>query len=67
MKKIFLIIASIFITLLSNPILAQEDPGADPDVPTAPIDNYVLVLALLGLVFVFLKVRAIVRADSQKY
>lgn len=58
MKKIFLIIASIFITLLSNPILAQEDPGADPDVPAAPIDNYVWVLGAIGLVYVFLRLRA---------
>lgn len=58
MKKIFLIVASIFITLLSNPVLAQEDPGADPDVPAAPIDDYVWVLAVIGLVYVFLKVRA---------
>ena len=67
MKKIFLIVASIFITLLSNPVLAQEDPGADPDVPAAPIDNYVWVLAAIGLVYVFLKVRAFVlRADLPK-
>jgi len=58
MKKIFLIVASIFITLLSNPVLAQADPGDDPDVPAAPIDNYVWILAAIGLIYVFLKVRA---------
>jgi hypothetical protein len=59
MKKIFLITASIFITLLSNPVLAQlDDPGEDPDAVQAPIDNYVWVLAAIGLVYVFLRLRA---------
>lgn len=69
MKKIFLIIASIFISLLSNPALAQvADPGDDPDAPAAaPIDDYVWVLAVIGLVYVFLKVRTFaLRADSPK-
>lgn len=29
------------------------------DAPAAPIDNYVWILALLGLMFVFMKLRAI--------
>jgi hypothetical protein len=58
MKKIFIIICGIFITLLSNPVLAQADPGDDPDPVAAPIDGYVWVLAALGLVYVFLSVRA---------
>ena len=29
------------------------------DAPAAPIDNYVLALALVGLMFVFIKLRAI--------
>lgn len=33
--------------------------GADATAEAAPIDNYVWVLALVGLVFVFLKLRAI--------
>ena len=33
--------------------------GADAPAATAPIDDYVWVLALVGLVFVFLKLRAI--------
>lgn len=68
MKKIFLIIASIFIILISNPVLAQEDPGVDPDAPAAaPIDDYVWVLAAIGLVYVFLKVRAFtLRANLPK-
>lgn len=59
MKKIFLIIAIIFITLLSNPVLAQlEEPGADPEVPAAPIDDYVVFLVAIGLIYVFLRLRA---------
>lgn len=58
MKKIFIIICGIFITLLSNPILAQADPGDDPDPVATPIDSYVWVLAAIGLVYVFLRVRA---------
>jgi hypothetical protein len=68
MKKIFLIVASIFITLLSHPVLAQlEEPGDDPDVPAAPIDDYIWVLAAIGLVYVFFKVRAFaLRANLPK-
>ena len=61
MKKSFLKIASIFIILMSKPILAQlKDPGDDPDAPVteAPINNYVLVLAAIGLIYVFLKIRS---------
>jgi hypothetical protein len=57
MKKIFIIICGIFITLLSNPVLAQADPGDDPVAP-APIGDYVWVLAAIGLVYVFFKIRA---------
>jgi hypothetical protein len=65
MKKIFPILASLFLLLLSNPILAQEDPGADPDDPTVlPIDGYVYVLAFLGLVYVFLRLRAFAKANT---
>jgi hypothetical protein len=60
MKKIFIIICGIFITLLSNPVLAQADPGDDPDT-AAPIDDYIWVLAAIGLVYVFLRVRAIAK------
>jgi hypothetical protein len=61
MKKSFLKLASIFIILISNPVLAQlTDPGDDPDAPVAeaPINNYVLVLAAIGLIYVFLKIRS---------
>jgi hypothetical protein len=59
---------------IGSTLVTFAQPGTDDgtgtlegaDTPGAPIDNYVWVLALLGLVFVFLKVRAIVRADSPK-
>ena len=58
MKKIFLTVASIFITLVSSPIFAQlEEPGDDPE--AVPIGDYVWVLALIGLVYVFYKFRAL--------
>lgn len=59
MKKIFIIICGIFISLLSNPVFAQAEPGDDPEVPAAPIDDYVWLLAVVGLVYVFYKVRAL--------
>ena len=68
MKKIFLILISIFISLVSSPVFAQGNPGDDPDAGmVAPIDDYVWVLALVGLLFVFLKFRAVYKrgADLQ--
>ena len=59
MKKLLIIILGIFITLVSNPVFAQADPGDDPEAPTAPIDNYVWYLAAIGLVYVFYKLRAL--------
>jgi hypothetical protein len=65
MKKIFLTLSSIFILLLSTPVFAQlEDPGADPDTPAAPIDGYVWVLAIVGLIYVFLRLRAFVQQGN---
>jgi hypothetical protein len=58
----------VAIYLCSTVVLFAAQPGADDttgpgdlegaDAP-APIDNYVWVLALIGLVFIFLKFRAI--------
>ena len=54
--------------LCSSFVLFAQEPGdtapggleTDGDVtPAAPIDDYVWVLALIGLLFVFLKLRAI--------
>jgi hypothetical protein len=57
MKKLFLILTSLFISFISAPILAQEDPGADPDVPAAPIDDYIFLLAFVGIIFVLMRFR----------
>jgi hypothetical protein len=65
MKKIFIIIVSIFISLCSTPILAQlEDPGADPDAPAAPIDGYVWILALVGLFYIFIRLKTFAQQTS---
>lgn len=53
--------------LCSTFVMFAQDPGTDGGVedtsgdttPAAPIDDYVWVLALVGLVFVFMKFRAI--------
>jgi hypothetical protein len=59
MKKSIYILASLLIFLYTNPILAQADPGDDPDAPAAPIDDYVWILVLVGLLVVYLKFRSI--------
>jgi hypothetical protein len=64
MKKIFLLIAIIFIALLSCPIFAQEDPGSDPEAPTEPIYNYLWVLGAIGLIYVFLRIRALAKQSK---
>lgn len=58
MKKIFIIMVSTFISLLSTPIFAQlEDPGDDPDAPAASIDSYLWVLGIVCLIYVFIRLR----------
>jgi hypothetical protein len=65
MKKIFIIMVNIFMSLLSTPIFAQlEDPGDDPDALAAPIDGYVWVLAMVGLIFVFIRLRTFVQEGN---
>ena len=61
MKKLLIITCGIFITLLSNPVFAQEDPGADPEIliSPAPIGDHIWVLFAVGLVLVFYKVRSL--------
>jgi hypothetical protein len=68
MKKIFLIVATIFIALVSNPIFAQlTEPGDDPEAaPAAPIDNYVWYLAAIGLIYVFLRIRVFANQSNIK-
>ena len=59
--KLVYIVKSIILFLITSPLLAQDpaDPGADPNAPTAPIDDSIWVLALVGLLLVFIKFRAI--------
>jgi hypothetical protein len=67
MKKSIYILASLLLFLFSNPILAADpaDPGADPD--AVPVGDYVWVLALIGLVFVFMRLRAVMlQANTSK-
>jgi hypothetical protein len=64
MKKIFLLIAIIFIALLSCPIFAQEVPGADPEAPASPIYNYLWVLGAIGLIYVFLRIIALAKQSK---
>ncbi|MBC7846374.1 MAG: hypothetical protein H7Y10_07770 [Flavobacterium sp.] len=49
--KSILILASIFMLLLSTPALAQADPGDDPDVPAAPIDGGITLLIAAGVLY----------------
>jgi hypothetical protein len=54
---------TVFVFLLfSTLVQAQTDlPDAPEDTTPAPIDDYVWVLALIGLVFVFLRFRALIK------
>ena len=52
---------------------AQETPGTDDEAgtlqseePAAPIDDYVWVLAIIGLAFVFLRLRAFANQTNTK-
>jgi hypothetical protein len=52
--------------LCSNLVVFAQTPGSGdgsgglegPDAPAAPIDNYLWVLALIGLIYVFLRLKA---------
>ena len=52
----------VVVMLLSiTTVNAQTDlPEAPVDEPAAPIDGYIWVLALIGLVYVFFRLRAMV-------
>jgi len=58
----------VAVYLFSTVVMFGADPGADNDTGTMegdgdntgmPIDDYVYVLAVIGLLFVFIKFRAI--------
>lgn len=42
---------TLFVSLFSFVTFAQEDPPADDDPPTAPINSKLIWLALLGIAF----------------
>jgi hypothetical protein len=56
----------VVVMLLSiTTVSAQTDlPDAPVDEPAAPIDGYVWVLAMLGLVYVFLRVSAFTKQGN---
>lgn len=54
-KKLIYQLSSLFFFLNVIPVMAQTDPGADPDAVAAPIDQYVWVLALIGIVYTIIK------------
>ena len=57
-SKITVLVFMLFTTLAG----AQEDlPDAPDDTTVLPIDNYVWVLALVGFVFVFFKLRTFIK------
>jgi hypothetical protein len=58
----------VVVMLLSiTTVNAQTDlPDAPVDEPAAPIDGYVWVLALIGLVYVFFRLKALVE-NSNKF
>ena len=59
--KITVLVFMLFSTLVN----AQEDlPDAPDDTSVAPIDDYVWVLALVGLFFVFHKLRTFSKQGS---
>ena len=60
-KKLIYQLSSLFFLLNVIPVMAQTDPGADPDAVAAPIDQYIWVLALIGTVYTLNKL------NNQKY
>jgi hypothetical protein len=63
--KIAVLVFVLFTTLVN----AQTDlPDAPEDEPAAaPIDNYVWVLAAIGLVYVFLRIQAFAKQKNAEY
>jgi hypothetical protein len=62
MKKSIYILASIVLFLVTSPIFAQADPGDDP--VGAPIDDHVYILAAIGLLYVFYRLRAYAKLEN---
>lgn len=58
-------IAVLVFALCTTLVNAQEAlPDAPVDEPAAPIDSYVWVLAMLGLVYVFIRVSAFAKQGN---
>ncbi len=61
------LIWGIVISLSISTAFAQDPtelPDGPVDEPAAPIDGYVLVLAIIGLVYVFLRIRTFVQQGN---
>jgi hypothetical protein len=58
-------LCSTFITYAQDPGSNDTGGGLESGDPAAPIDNYVWVLAVVGLLFVFMKFRAIYNTKIQ--
>jgi len=54
-KKLIYQLSSLFFLLNVIPVMAQTDPGADPDAVAAPIDQNIWILALIGIVYTIIK------------
>lgn len=53
-------VCSTFVMFSQTPVNPDEGDGdVDPTGPAAPIDKYLVLLALVGLIFVFMKFRAL--------
>ncbi|QBN20438.1 hypothetical protein [Flavobacterium nackdongense] len=59
----------VIFMMVSIPEAFAQDPTDLPDAPVdepaAPIDDYVWVMGLIGLVFVFLRFRAMTQQESR--
>jgi hypothetical protein len=67
LTKYYIAAAYLCSTFILN---AQPGSGSDtgtletPDAPAAPIDNYIVLLALVGLFFVFMKFRMMLKKQN---
>jgi hypothetical protein len=53
------------LVLLAQPGSGSDGPPLEDADPPAPIDDYIWVLAIVGLLFVFMKFRAIYNTKIQ--
>ncbi len=62
--KIIYLVTSIFLFLITIPAMAQRDPG-DEDIDAVPIDDYIWVLLLVGVVYAILKLKMYAQLKNQ--